>query len=273
VHFYNCLRQNSRFWQLRLQKTQTKTKTDLRRHVLVHDERCVARARRTCERASSPARHDARDTVERRTSDCPPYAACWRSKNATVNNFSPYRIETKPNLSQQCRVSRTVDSLGVSASICSSCATGSKRYSAQYDGISVSNIFVRCCLIESQSSIVPPTFASHGAARCCHQYRQHYCAARVEDVVHRHQTSSSHYCRLQLSMRSRPRSGARRTRRSSRSSPASSRRSRRRRSASRMLCSVRLTTRNAFVMFDDHTVSGRKSSCCVFDRYRFRCRF
>jgi hypothetical protein len=60
----------------------------------------------------------------------------------------------------------------------------------EYDGISVSNIFVRCCLIESQSSIVPPTFASHGAARsarCCHQYRQHYCAARVEDVVHRHQ--------------------------------------------------------------------------------------
>jgi hypothetical protein len=78
---------------------------------------------------------------------------------------------------------------------------------------------------------------------------------------------------LQLSMRSRPRSGARRTRRSSRSSPASSRRSRRRRSASRMLCSVRLTTRNALVMFDDHTVSGWKSSCCVFDRYRFRCRF
>jgi hypothetical protein len=102
----------------------------------------------------------------------------------------------------------------------------------EYDGISVSNIFVRCCLIESQSSIVPPTFASHGAARCCHQYRQHYCAARVEDVVHRHQTSSSHYCRLQLSMRSRLRSGARRTRRSSRSSPASSRRSRRRRSRS-----------------------------------------
>jgi hypothetical protein len=82
-------------------------------------------------------------------------------------------------------------------------------------------------------------------------------------------TASSHYCRLQLSMRSRPRSGARRTRRSSRSSPASSRRSRRRRSASRMLCSVRLTTRNTLVMFDDHTVSGWKSSCCVFDRIVF----
>ena len=27
------------------------------------------------------------------------------------------------------------------------------------------NIFVRCCLIESQSSRVPPTFASHSAAR------------------------------------------------------------------------------------------------------------
>jgi hypothetical protein len=76
--------------------------------------------------------------------------------------------------------------LCVSSSICS-CATGSKRYSALRIRwyISVSNIFVRCCLIESQSSTVPPTFASH--ARCCHQYRQHYCAARVEDVVHRHQ--------------------------------------------------------------------------------------
>jgi hypothetical protein len=48
---------------------------------------------------------------------------------------------------------------------------GSKRYSAIRWYISVSNIFVRCCLIESQSSLVPPTFASHGAARCCHQYR------------------------------------------------------------------------------------------------------
>ena len=162
----------------------------------------------------------------------------------------------------------------VSLSICSSCATGSKRYSALRIRWYFSIKHIRS-LLPNRISIV------YSAAYVCESRRRPMLSPISSTLLRSTSrrccspasTSSSHYCRLQLSMRSRPRSGARRTRRSSRSSPASSRRSRRRRSASRMLCSVRLTTRNALVMFDDHTVSGWKSSCCVFDRYRFRCRF